>query len=74
MKELIEGMAKLGVSYRCNICKIDSWQSKPIELRVYSPEGSDNPLTKSLRYLCPNCYSQIREELEELYRKNNSDD
>ena len=45
--------------YKCKICKISSWQNKPITLQLDHINGikSDNRL-ENLRWLCQNCHSQ----------------
>lgn len=47
------------LTYRCEICHIDSWNNLPISLQLDHINGvhTDNRL-ENLRLLCPNCHSQ----------------
>ena len=44
---------------KCEICGIDSWNSKPISLQIHHINGkhNDNRLC-NIMLLCPNCHSQ----------------
>lgn len=46
--------------YRCAICGLSEWQNEPLALELDSFNGvytSSN--LNNLRFLCPNCYSQV---------------
>lgn len=47
------------LEYKCDICGIFKWNSKPISLHLDHINGinSDHKL-ENLRFLCPNCHSQ----------------
>ncbi len=46
--------------YECNVCGLTEWQNEPLRLELDSLDGIYNNLNlKNLRFLCPNCYSQI---------------
>ena len=46
--------------YECSICGLTEWQNEPLRLELDSLDGIYNNLNlKNLRFLCPNCYSQI---------------
>ena len=50
--------------YICKRCKLDSiWNNKPLNLVLdrINNKLNDNKL-ENLRFLCPNCYSQIRKK------------
>ncbi len=43
----------------CNVCKISSWNNKPISLHLDHINGiSTDHRLNNLRFLCPNCHSQ----------------
>ena len=45
--------------YRCEFCGINTWDAKPIRLRLDHIDGdSSNNEESNLRFLCPNCDSQ----------------
>lgn len=45
--------------YQCSICRLSSWQDKPITLVVDHINGdASNNFPENLRLLCPNCNSQ----------------
>ncbi len=45
--------------YRCSICNITDWNTKPITLQVDHIDGdASNNTFINLRLLCPNCHSQ----------------
>lgn len=47
------------LTYECNICKIQEWNSKPITLQLDHINGVNNDnRIENLRLLCPNCHSQ----------------
>lgn len=46
--------------YQCNICGLSEWQNEPLQLELDSLDGIYNNLNlNNLRFLCPNCYSQV---------------
>ena len=46
--------------YQCNICGLSEWQNEPLQLELDSLDGVYNNLNiNNLRFLCPNCYSQV---------------
>lgn len=46
--------------YECNVCGLTEWQNEPLKLELDSLDGIYSNLNlKNLRFLCPNCYSQI---------------
>lgn len=47
------------LDYYCSICKITSWNDRPITLQLDHINGinTDNRID-NLRFLCPNCHSQ----------------
>jgi 5-methylcytosine-specific restriction endonuclease McrA len=47
------------IEYKCNICKIDSWNGEKLSLHLDHINGKngDHKL-ENLRWLCPNCHSQ----------------
>ena len=50
------------IPYTCQICGISQWQNQPIILYLNSKEGKiSSKNMKNLRFLCPNCYSQVGE-------------
>lgn len=45
--------------FKCNICKISEWNSRPISLEIDHIDGNNNNnLRGNLEGLCPNCHSQ----------------
>jgi 5-methylcytosine-specific restriction endonuclease McrA len=44
---------------RCELCGIDSWMGKPLNVQLHhkNGDGTDNRLP-NLQFLCPNCHSQ----------------
>lgn len=46
--------------YKCQLCGINTWQEKPLTLRLDHIDGdkANNELT-NLRWVCPNCDSQL---------------
>lgn len=56
-KRLIEEGIKKN---KCEICGIDSWNNRPIEMELHHNDGNrTNHLLANLAILCPNCHSQI---------------
>ena len=46
--------------YKCSICNLNEWQGEPLKLELDSLDGVYNNLNiENLRFLCPNCYSQV---------------
>ncbi|MBX2928882.1 MAG: HNH endonuclease [Saprospiraceae bacterium] len=55
-KRLIEEGIK---ENRCEICGIDSWNDKSLEMELHHKDGvRTNHLLQNLVLLCPNCHSQ----------------
>jgi len=51
----------------CNICGINQWNNKPVNLELDHVDGNrTNHLLQNLRLLCPNCHSQT-----DTYRSKN---
>jgi len=45
--------------YKCNNCKIDNWNEKPLILEIEHKDGDNwNNKEDNLELLCPNCHSQ----------------
>ena len=60
LSKLKERLLKAGLlTYKCSLCSIESWLSKPLSLHLDHINGDrfDNSL-ENLRLLCPNCHSQ----------------
>lgn len=50
-----EGMKE----YKCEICGISTWNSKPLSLQLHHKDGNrNNSCLNNLMILCPNCHSQ----------------
>ena len=52
------------IPHECKICKTKPfWRKKPLELVLdrINNEANDNSL-ENLRFLCPNCYSQVKKK------------
>lgn len=48
------------IPYQCNICGLSEWQNEPLQLELDSLDGVYNNLNlNNLRFLCPNCHSQV---------------
>lgn len=46
--------------YECHICGLCEWQNEPLRLELDSLDGIySNTNLNNLRFLCPNCYSQV---------------
>ena len=46
-------------NFCCNICGLDTWNSKPITLEMDHINGDRQLETReNLRFICPNCHSQ----------------
>ena len=55
-KRLIEEGVKQN---KCEICGIESWNNKPIEMELHHKDGiRTNHFLANLSLLCPNCHSQ----------------
>lgn len=53
---------------KCEICGINTWNSKPIELELHHKDGvRTNHSLDNLNLLCPNCHSQT-----ETFRSKNN--
>lgn len=61
------------LSYKCDTCKLDSWNRKFITLELDHINGinNDNRLS-NLRLLCPNCHSQTQNFRGKNKLKNNN--
>ena len=57
---LCDKLIEIGVPYLCSRCGTFEWLGKPLRLHVdhISANSVDNSL-ENLRFLCPNCHSQI---------------
>lgn len=56
-KRFIKGQYQ---EYKCQLCGIDSWQGKPLTLRLDHIDGDKaNNELDNLRWVCPNCDSQL---------------
>lgn len=52
--------AKKLLPYECSICGLVEWQNEPLKLELDSLDGIySNTNLNNLRFLCPNCYSQV---------------
>lgn len=52
--------AKKLLPYECSICGLTEWQNEPLKLELDSLDGVySNTNLNNLRFLCPNCYSQV---------------
>jgi hypothetical protein len=59
------------LTHECKVCKLKpEWRKKPLELVLdrINNEVLDNDLD-NLRFLCPNCYSQIKKK-SSIFEKN----
>jgi Zn finger protein HypA/HybF involved in hydrogenase expression len=59
------------MEYQCRSCKQESmWNGKPLTLILdrVNNKITDNTLD-NLRFLCPNCYSQLRKKMSLLYKQ-----
>lgn len=55
-RALLEG----GRVYVCEVCERNEWNDKPLGLEVDHKDGDRlNNLEDNLRFLCPNCHSQV---------------
>lgn len=46
------------IEYKCELCKIDSWQGQKLSLHLDHINGINNDhRLENLRFLCPNCHS-----------------
>jgi len=58
LKEFIQ--RKKLIPYQCAICGLSEWQNEPLRLELDSYNGIySNTNLNNLRFLCPNCYSQV---------------
>lgn len=45
--------------YRCQVCKNEIWNNKPIPLEIEHIDGhSENNFPENLQLICPNCHAQ----------------
>lgn len=64
---LNRALRDIGREYKCEKCKINSYNGLPITLEIDHIDGDwKNNTRENLRYLCPNCHSQT----DTSYRKN----
>lgn len=60
LKEYI--LQKKLIKYECANCGLTSWQNNPLSFHLYSTSKIyTNKNLEDLKFLCPNCYSQIGE-------------
>ena len=46
--------------YKCDICGLSEWQNEPLNLIVdFIDRNLENQNVNNLRFLCPNCFSQV---------------
>lgn len=58
LKEYIQ--RKNLIPYRCDICGLSEWQNEPLALELDSTDGTfSNFDLNKIRFLCPNCFSQV---------------
>ena len=51
------------IPYACDICGMNEWQGKHLSLKLaYRNKNSKDKNLNNLRFLCPNCYSQVGKE------------
>lgn len=55
----IKKILKRKHGHKCQTCKNDSWNNKPIPLEIEHKDGnSDNNMPENLELICPNCHAQ----------------
>lgn len=53
------------IQYKCDNCGLEEWQNEPIGLILDFKDGNHrNQTLSNLRFLCPNCYSQIGKDFK----------
>lgn len=61
VKQLRRALLESGVEHKCAICGLNSWNGDNIVLQIDHINGNYlNDLKDNLRFLCPNCHSQLK--------------
>lgn len=48
------------IPYECKICGLIEWQNEPLPLSIdYIDKNPHNQNIENIRFLCPNCFSQV---------------
>lgn len=46
--------------YKCAVCGLSEWQNEPLSLKLdFIDSNPYNQMYDNIRFLCPNCFSQI---------------